>query len=178
MSIRIMLRNTVSMNNGRSLLINTLVNKRDSSYRSSPIANDPSHYAKYEVTSAPVDWQYVERLLPQSIIPPPPETKNLPSGWQPQTAKFGDYPYFVHRTRNHMLPVYLKISMRGTRRITQVNNVDGDIWALEKALKKYLERLFEDKRIIASKVHEVCGQLCFHGDHVTKINNWLLKKGL
>ncbi|XP_015367288.1 PREDICTED: probable 39S ribosomal protein L49, mitochondrial [Diuraphis noxia] len=94
------------------------------------------------------------------------------------TATFGKYPYFVHRTRNHMLPVYLKVSMRGTRRITQINNVDGNIWVLEEAIKKYLTRIYGDKKIIATKVHEVCGHLCIHGDHVSRVKEWLLKKGL
>ncbi|XP_050539291.1 probable 39S ribosomal protein L49, mitochondrial [Daktulosphaira vitifoliae] len=178
MALRVLLGNNYIKYNVPSILLHKLLNKRDSSYRSSPIAQDPSHYAKFKVTSDPKEWQYVERLLPPTIIPPPPQTKNLPSGWKPQTAKFGQYPYFVHRTRNHMLPVYLKISMRGTRRITQINNIDGNIWALEETLKKYLEKLYGSKQIIATKVHEVCGQLCFHGDHVTKINDWLHKKGL
>lgn len=65
-----------------------LVCKRDSSYRSSAIAQDPSHYTKYEVSSSPEEWKFVERLLPSTIIPSPPECKNLPSGWQPQTGKY------------------------------------------------------------------------------------------
>lgn len=77
-----------------------------------------------------------------------------------------------------MLPVYLKVSMRGTRRITQINNVDGDIWALEAAIKNYLQKLYGKNKIIATKVHEVCGHLCIHGDHVSRVNEWLLKKGL
>lgn len=60
--------------------------KRDSSYRSSPIAKDPSHYAKFEVTSSPEEWEFVERLLPTTIIPPPPNDGDLPSGWKPQTG--------------------------------------------------------------------------------------------
>jgi len=77
-----------------------------------------------------------------------------------------------------MLPVYLNVTKRGMRRLTQINNVDGDIWALERAIKKYLERLYMDKKIIATKVHEVCGRLWIHGDHVSKVTEWLLKKGL
>lgn len=77
-----------------------------------------------------------------------------------------------------MLPVYLKVSMRGRRRITKISNVDGDIWALEEQIKKYLQGVYENKKIIATKVHEVCGHLCIHGDHVSRINEWLLKKGL
>jgi len=61
--------------------------KRDSSYRSSPIALDPSKYAKYEKSSSPEEWKFVERLLPTTIIPPPPDSKNFPSGWKPQTGK-------------------------------------------------------------------------------------------
>ncbi|XP_025409747.1 probable 39S ribosomal protein L49, mitochondrial [Sipha flava] len=177
MALRLLIKNAI-ITSGVSLRINNSICKRDSSYRSSPIAQDPSHYTKYEVSSSPEEWKFVERLLPLTIIPPPPDGKNFPSGWQPQTAKFGQYPYFVHRTRNHMLPVYLKVSMRGTRRITQINNVDGDIWKLEEALKKYLQKVYGDKRIIATKVHEVCGHLCIHGDHVSRVNEWLLKKGL
>lgn len=60
--------------------------KRDSSYRSSPFAQDPSHYAKYEVSSSPEEWKFVERLLPPTIIPSPPETNDLPSGWKPQSG--------------------------------------------------------------------------------------------
>lgn len=77
-----------------------------------------------------------------------------------------------------MLPVYLKVSHRGTRRITQIKNVDGDIWQLEQAIKKYLEKIYGEKAIIATKVHEVCGHLCIHGDHVSRVNEWLIKKGL
>jgi len=69
--------------------------KRDSSFRSSPIAKDPSHYAKYEVSSSPEEWEFVERLLPSTIIPAAPKSKNLPSGWKPQTGNrkiyYADY---------------------------------------------------------------------------------------
>lgn len=77
-----------------------------------------------------------------------------------------------------MLPVYLKVSKRGKRRITQINNVDGNIWQLEEELKKYLQKVYGDKKVIATKVHEVCGHLCIHGDHVSRVNDWLLQKGL
>ncbi|NP_001232963.1 Probable 39S ribosomal protein L49, mitochondrial [Acyrthosiphon pisum] len=177
MAVRILFKNAM-LRSGISLRLNSLIYKRDSSYRSSPIAQDSSCYAKYEVSSSPEEWKFVERLLPLTTIPTPSDRKDLPSGWQPQTATFGKYPYFVHRTRNHMLPVYLKVSMRGTRRITQINNVDGNIWMLEEAIKKYLMRVYGDKKIIATKVHEVCGHLCIHGDHVSRVKEWLLKKGL
>lgn len=94
------------------------------------------------------------------------------------TAKFDQYPFFVHRTRNHMLPVYLKVSKRGMKRVTQINNVDGNIWKMEEEVRRYLEKLYGANKIIATKVHEVCGHLCIHGDHVSRINEWLLKKGL
>ena len=47
-----------------------------------------------------------------------------------------------------------------------------------KNIKKYLTRIYGDKKIIATKVHEVCGHLCIHGDHVSRVKEWLLKKGL
>lgn len=76
-----------------------------------------------------------------------------------------------------MLPLYLKVSMRGTRRITQIKNVDGDIWALEKAIKNHLLKVYGDKKIIGTKVHEVCGHLSINGDHLSRVGEWLIKKG-
>lgn len=71
--------------------VQNLICKRDSSYRSSPIAQDPSCYAKYEVSSSPEEWKFVERLLPSTLIPIPSDRKDLPSGWQPQTGEQHQY---------------------------------------------------------------------------------------
>lgn len=69
-------------------VVQNLIYKRDSSFRSSPIAKDPSHYANYEVSSLPEEWKFVERLLPLDIIPSAPDNNDLPSGWKPQTGKY------------------------------------------------------------------------------------------
>ena len=36
-------------------------------------------------------------------------------------------PYWVHRTKNHMMPVYLKTGMNDPT-ITTISHIDGDIW--------------------------------------------------
>lgn len=77
-----------------------------------------------------------------------------------------------------MLPIYLKVSMRGTRQITKIQNVDGNIWELEKDVRNYLQTIYGSREVIATKVHEVCGHLWIHGDHVSRVSEWLLKKDL
>lgn len=39
------------------------------------------------MSTSPEEWKFVERLLPSTIIPSPPDGKSFPSGWQPQTGK-------------------------------------------------------------------------------------------
>lgn len=38
-------------------------------------------------------------------------------------------PYFVARTKNHMVPVYLRLEeVRGIRKVTIIRHIEGDIW--------------------------------------------------
>lgn len=152
------------------------VQKRWSTYRSSPIYKDPSQYTDYEVVQNPPEWEYVERLLKPKVVPVPPlENKNFASGWTPPVAKPGDHPYHIHRTRNFMIPVYLEISYRGMRRLTVIRKINGNIWELESQLKKYLG----DKtgKAIGVRVNELIGEIKFRGDYVSLVKDWLDKKG-
>nr|CAD7402088.1 unnamed protein product [Timema cristinae] len=60
-------------------------------------------------------------------------------------------PYFVRRSKNHMLSVYLYRGFRGHVRITQIVHIQGNIWALESDLKKYL---LKSNNNITTQVHE------------------------
>ncbi|XP_015179927.1 PREDICTED: probable 39S ribosomal protein L49, mitochondrial [Polistes dominula] len=154
----------------------TEISKRWSSYKSSPIYKDPSHYTDYEISTDPVEWDYVKRLMKNKVIPKPTSTdQNLPSGWKPATAKPNDYPYFIQRTKNHMLPIYLARSFRGMRRITHVRKIQGDIWKLEEELKKHIEET--KKRTVGSRVNEMVGEIKFRGDFVSCVKQWFLDKG-
>ncbi|KAI4487131.1 hypothetical protein M0802_012005 [Mischocyttarus mexicanus] len=150
--------------------------KRWSSYRSSPIYKDPSHYTDYEISADPVEWSYVKRLMRYKVIPKPKSTdENLPSGWKPPTAKPNDYPYFIRRSKNHMLPVYLNRYFRGTRRVTVIRRIEGDIWKLEEELKQLIKET--KKRTTGSRINEMSGDIRFRGDFVSLVKQWLLDKG-
>lgn len=150
--------------------------KRRSSYKSSPNYKDPSHYTDYDISKDLVEWSYVQRLVRPKIIPEPPCTdKILPSGWKPITAKVKDYPYFVQRTKNYMLPVFLKITFRGMRRITCIRKIQGDIWKFEEELKKYIEEKTTNK--IGTRINELIGEVKIRGDYVSHVKRWLESKG-
>lgn len=98
-----------------------------------------------------------------------------PSGWKPQTINPKSYPYFIKRSRNHLLPVYLDIAYRGTKRMTKIPNIQGDIWALEEDLRRFIERYIGRK--IVTRVNEFAGVLWIRGDFVNLVKDHLLKKG-
>lgn len=154
----------------------TEIYKRWSNYKSSPTYKGPSHYTDYEISTDPVEWSYVNRLMRYKVIPKPKTTDTtLPSGWKPATAKPSDYPYFVQRTKNHMVPVYLQRTFRGMRRVTFICKIEGDIWKLEKELKEHI--LKSKKKTIGSRVNEMVGEIRFRGDFVSCVKQWLLDRG-
>ncbi|XP_022664542.1 probable 39S ribosomal protein L49, mitochondrial [Varroa destructor] len=133
---------------------------------------------KFEVVDDPEVWKYVERILPQRTIPPSPKEEGA-SGWKPARLtreEARNLPYFVARTKNHMLPVYLKEEVRGPRYITYVCKVHGDPWALRNELKLYLDELFPQQHIV-TKVNELTQKVGFKGKFVNEITEFLLKKG-
>ncbi|CAN7936879.1 unnamed protein product [Ixodes hexagonus] len=107
-------------------------------------------------------WHFVERLLPLKVVPEPPKHDGpAPSGWRPPPPKAPPLPYYVRRSRNHLLPVYLHSEIRGPRFITRVKNVEGDLWALHNDLKKHLEGLCGKE--VLSQVHELGSYVGFKG---------------
>lgn len=122
----------------------------------------------------PPEWKYVERILRKPLVPVPEPKSEYPSGWQPQTNI--DHPYYVARTKNHMIPVYMVTYYRGMRRITRLRKIQGDIWLLERELRECIEKRIGKK--IASRVNELSGQILFKGDCLTIIQEFLMKKGL
>lgn len=145
------------------------------SYRGSPFVEDIGDLnVKYKVTNEPGDWEYVERVLPPLLVPQPVKKDSYPSGWKPQAEKLSNQPYFIERTKNHMLPVYLKLAQRGIRRHTYIKRIHGDIFLLEKELKGFLQK--ESFKPIRSQVHEFAGYIRINGDFVNACKYWLEKR--
>lgn len=134
-----------------------------------------SQYPEVEVVRNPPEWKYVERLLAPRTVPKPTEKESYPSGWKPANPQPG-LKYVVLRTKNHMLPVYLRRAYRGQRRITAVRHVEGDIWLLEAELRYLIEKQLN--RPIITRVNEMSGQIELKGDHVAFVEKFLLEKGM
>ncbi|XP_037935925.1 probable 39S ribosomal protein L49, mitochondrial [Teleopsis dalmanni] len=151
---------------------------RYSSFQSSPKVRPLEEYPNVEVVHNPPEWKYVERVLPQIIVPKPEVKKEYPSGWKLPTALNNPdkLKYYVARTANHMIPVYLKRYYRGQRRITAIRRIQGDIWALEKDLRAVVEKS-RDGKTCASRVNEMSRQIYFHGDYVDVVREFLKDNG-
>ncbi|XP_012055687.1 PREDICTED: probable 39S ribosomal protein L49, mitochondrial [Atta cephalotes] len=152
------------------------IQQRWSSYKSSSKYKTPEDYTDYEITKDENEWKYVERLLPYKIIPNPPTIGNkFPSGYKPASASPKDNPYFIERTKNYMQPVYLYRNPRGTKRVTEINRIQGNIWILEQDMKQYIQECTGHR--IASQINEFAGLIKLKGDYVNRVKEWMNTKG-
>lgn len=135
-------------------------------------------HPEVEIISNPPEWKYVEELLGKKLVPLPEKKEEYPSGWQPQDPKkYKQLPYYIRRSRNHMVPVYLRIKFRGTQRRTVIKNIEGDIWkANEEFIKAIKARIGNNP--VYTQINEMHGVIKIKGDYVTLIQKYLLDKGL
>lgn len=123
----------------------------------------------------PPEWKYVERALAVKTIQKPLEKTEYPSGWRPQQPEAFTYPFYLKRTRSHMVPVYLDLGFRNMRKRTIIRYISGDIWALHTELYDYVTYYMARKQ--RTRVNEYTGTISFAGDHVNLIRDYLMKKG-
>lgn len=136
-------------------------------------------YPEVEIIKNPPEWKYVERLLPKRVVPKIEEKPEYHSGWKPPSVGLHNadqLEYYVTRSRNHMIPVYLEVTFRGQRRVTVVKHVQGNIWQLEKELRDVVEKARNGK-LCATRVNEMSGQVRIHGDYVDVVREYLKSKG-
>nr|CAI5841479.1 unnamed protein product [Callosobruchus analis] len=150
---------------------NLLQTVKPSSYKSSQFFEDYDVKTKYEVTKDPVDWSYVERALPPTVVPEPLKKDKYPSGWKPQAEDLTRLPYFIERTKNHMIPVYLRSDRRGTKKTTYIRKIQGDIFKLHKEVVEFLQK--GSFYPIRSQVNEFTGIIQISGDYVNAVKYWL-----
>lgn len=84
-------------------------------------------------------------------------------------------PYMVERTKNHMVPVYLRLTQRGLRKVTLVKNIQGDIFKLEEEMRRYVE--MRAGKVVGTQINEPAGLIKFRGDHVSNCRRFLDSKG-
>ncbi|XP_068197942.1 large ribosomal subunit protein mL49 [Antennarius striatus] len=120
-------------------------------------------------------YKFVERLIPPSRVPNPPKHAGVtPSGWSPPADTPPPLPYMIRRSRMHNIPVYTDLT-HGSRRMTLIRKVEGDIWALEKDVKEYLKDVTGKE--LPTQVSEVTMTLKVKGHFETELKEWLTSKG-
>lgn len=130
---------------------------------------------KYEKTSNPEEWKYVDRALGPLTVPEPAQRDVYPSGWKPCATNLENRKYIVARTKNHMMPVYLEVKRRGFQKRTIIGKIEGDIWLLERELRPVLEDLIKPK-LLRLQVDEFARKIRIQGDHVNAVKWWLGEK--
>ncbi|EGT43575.1 hypothetical protein CAEBREN_08777 [Caenorhabditis brenneri] len=138
------------------------------------------------VQEVPVDWSFVERLMPIEIVPEVPkhESYPTPSGWTPPTDAGKTHPYYVRRRPDHLLPLYLerKRDLLNEKtldfdyvELVIVRNVDGDVFACEQDLRSFLEEKLGHP--VASHVDELKGRIKIKGAPRGLIEQFFYSKG-
>ncbi|XP_077368077.1 large ribosomal subunit protein mL49 [Festucalex cinctus] len=121
------------------------------------------------------EYHFVERLIPPSRVPSPPKHSGpTPSGWVPPAETPPSLPYMIRRSRMHNIPVYTDLT-HGNRKMTLVRKVEGDIWALENDVKRYLKDVTGDE--LPTQVNEVTMTLKVKGHFEKELKEWLASKG-
>ena len=138
-----------------------------------PAPNYPER--DFVASDDPEEWKNVERLIPPELVPDIPDAQEYPSGFQPPMARPGDYPYYVQRTTNHMMPVYLIYDRSKQDTRTVIRRADGNLFQLRDDLRKFLFSRYNKDFI--SQVAEVYGRVAFRGDFETDFKEFLLNKG-
>lgn len=153
------------------------LSKRYGSYYTSPFEEniDKSTIPNVKIEQNPPEWKYVEQVLAPLVIPQPTAKASYPSGWKPPKIDPSSVPYFIGRTRNHMIPVYLVISFRGMRRQTKIHRIQGDIWKCEAELREFLEDYMKKK--MSMRVNEYTRDIILGGDYVNLVKHFLTEKG-
>ncbi|XP_075977232.1 mitochondrial ribosomal protein L49 [Anticarsia gemmatalis] len=147
-----------------------------SNYAHSPLVTriKKEHY-EYDIAKNPPEWTYVERLLPFKTIPAVTPKESYPSGWVPPKEEAKNLPFFIPRSKNHNIPIYLNISYRGMRKITIIKKIEGDIWMLNDQMKSYLKQ--KNNRYVETRVQEVARFIEVKGDFVNDLYEWAHSKG-
>jgi len=94
-----------------------------------------------------------------------------PSGWVPPAENPPDLGFNIRRSRTNNIPVYTNLRNSGTRVITTVRKVSGDLKALEKCLRY---KLGDDK---VYQINEITSCVKVKGHHKKEVTKLLLELG-
>eukprot|EP00112_Aurelia_sp_Birch-Aquarium-sp1_P024629 Seg7867.2 transcript_id=Seg7867.2/GoldUCD/mRNA.D3Y31 product="39S ribosomal protein L49 mitochondrial" pseudo=true protein_id=Seg7867.2/GoldUCD/D3Y31 len=99
------------------------------------------------------------------------EIQKSPSGWVPPLDSPPNLGFQIRRSRTNNLPVYTHYKNSGSRAITSVTKVTGDLKELERCLRYKLG----DEEIY--QINEVTSCVKVKGRHKKEVTKWLLELG-
>ncbi|SCV67264.1 BQ2448_5910 [Microbotryum intermedium] len=141
---------------------------------SRPLASTPSYSYAYSTVVAPALTPVSSPLPIQSE--PTQSTSSLETATKPKTTPNRRepgprmLPYFVRRTAGGELPVYVDVLHGGSKRLTLIRKIDGDLEALKRDLSQYLVG-------ISNYVKPHARQVVVKGDYVRQTKEWLAAMG-
>lgn len=151
------------------------IQQKYSTYSRSPFVHKIEEQYDFEVVKNPPEWKYVERLLPFDTIPEVTPKESYPSGWVPPKEEAKNLPYFIQRTKNHEIPIYLCLTHRGERKISMIKKIEGDIWLMNDLIKDHLAKV--SNRYVETRVHELGKFIEVKGDFVNALKEWAYSHG-
>lgn len=152
-----------------------VLSKSYSNYAASPYVHRIKEEYDYDVVRNAPEWTYVTRLMPFETIPAISSKEKYPSGWIPPREEAKQLPFFIARTKNHNVPIYLNVFYRIDKKISKIKRIEGDIWALNDEIKFYLKE--KHGKYIESRVHEMARFIEVKGDYVLNLRAWAYSKG-
>ena len=99
------------------------------------------------------------------------EIAKSPSGWVPRADPSPQLPFDITRTRTNNIPVYIDIKGGGSKIVTTIRKVRGDLKELEKCVRS---RLGDDFHY---QINELTSQLHIKGNHKDPIVRLLKELG-
>lgn len=93
-----------------------------------------------------------------------------PPSWVPPDPDRPDLGYMVKRSAFGNMPVYTDYRNGGTKKLTIIRRINGDIMKLETDLKESLGKVY-------THVDEMTGHITIRGLHTNRVTQWLYQKG-
>lgn len=99
------------------------------------------------------------------------EIAKSPSGWVQRANPPPELPFDIDRSRTNNLPVYVNYKAGGSKVVTIIRKVRGDLKELEKCVRS---RLGDD---LHYQINELTSQLHIKGDHKDQVKRLLKELG-
>ncbi|KAJ7374414.1 54S ribosomal protein L49, mitochondrial [Desmophyllum pertusum] len=99
------------------------------------------------------------------------QIEKSPSGWVPPDTEKPDLPFFIKRSKYNNLPVYTDFKSGGTRHITIIRRITGDLKALDNCLKHHLGN------DVITQINELTSQVKIRGLYKDEVVTLLKQLG-